>query len=366
MSTQQLQQTQSTTARTQPMIIHGVSARSSLGRGIAAILEALESAGTNATSEPVPIDDFVMKEEVGPKGIRNLDRATGLALSAVDKLMEEAPTGFQTENTALILGTSMGSVSSTIRFTQDGLSGTRPYLVNPAKFPNTVMNFAAGQTAIRHRLTGPNATIIAGNVTGLSALRYASRMLCGGQAANVIIGATEELTTERQMIHDAGPDVGSGLGEGCAVLLLGPAPSAGIPSGDTLAHGVVTGFRDQRVPEDSQLDYLTAGALALSGDGTSPAVLVISGHDPAVDAVLQALMRQTGSIPAVVDIKNVLGHTGAASMAFALAVCSETLRQGKYGTAATGWVLGVDFTGYMGVAVLEGSGVRNNSADHHS
>ncbi len=364
MSTEQLEQSQATAVQTQPMIVHGVSARSAFGRGIAPVLEALEAAAAHAPSGPVPIEGFVMKEEIGPAGIRNLDRATGLALSAVDKLMEDAPTGFQTENTALILGTSMGSVSSTIRFTQDGLSGTRPYLVNPAKFPNTVMNFAAGQTAIRHHLTGPNATIIAGNITGLSSLRYAARMLCGGQAANVIIGATEELTDERQMIHDAGPDADSGLGEGSAVLLLGPAGPEAPASGETLARGVVTGFRDQGADDDSQLDHLTEGALALSANGTSPAVLVISGHDPAVDAILQTLARQTGSVPAVVDIKTVLGHTGAASMAFALAVCAETLRQGKYGAAATGWVLGVDSTGYMGIAVLEGAGVKGRSADH--
>lgn len=365
MLTQQLEQAQRTTVRTQPMVIHGVSARSPYGRGLAPVLEALKIARTVVTSKPIPITDFVMKEELGSKGIRNLDRATGLALSAVDKLMEEAPQGIKTEDTALILGTSMGSVSSTIRFTQDGLSGTRPYLVNPAKFPNTVMNFAAGQTAIRHRLTGPNATIIAGNVTGLSSLRYASRMLCGGQAANVIIGATEELTAERQMIHDAGPDADSGLGEGSAVLLLGPATTDDLSSGNTLVRGVVTGFRDKRVPDESQLDLLISGALDLSGTGGTPAVLVISGHDPAVDLVVRALTLKTGCVPSVIDIKTVLGHTGSASMSFALAVCSETLRQRCYGPAATGWVLGLDPTGYMGIGVLEGSGASASSADNH-
>lgn len=365
MVTEQLQQTPRTTTRSQPMVVHGVSARSPFGRGIDLVLEALENPGEPAPFRPVPITDFVMKEEIGPQGIRNLDRAAGLALSAVNKLVAEAPVGFPLENTALILGTSMGSVSSTIRFTQDGLSHARPYLVNPAEFPNTVMNFAAGQIAIRHHLAGPNATVIAGNVTGLALLRYASRMLRGGQAGSVIIGATEELTVERQRIHDAGPDARSGLGEGSAALLLGPVTDESPASGATLARGVVTGFGSKHLPETSRWDFLATAALELSDTGKAPAFVVISGRDAAVDAVLGAVERQTGQAPEVIDISPVLGHTGAAAMAFALAVCSEMLSRGRHGSAATGWVLAADRTRYGGVAVLEGPGVSASNGVHH-
>lgn len=355
MSNGQLERLDSSTINENSMIIRAVSARSVFGRGIEPIMEALQPHRSFPSTEPVPINDFIMKDEIGPQGIRTLDRATGLALSAVDMLMEDAPVGFQTGNTALILGTSMGSVSSTIRFTQEGLTGTRPYLVNPAKFPNTVMNFAAGQAAIRHRLTGPNATIIAGSITGLSSLRYAARMLRGGQAANVIVGATEELTTERQLIHTAGSQTDAGLGEGSAVLLVGPSATDDSKADATLVRGVVTGFRDKRVPHESQLDYLATEALDLSGTGSLPALLVVSGLNPSVEAVVAFITRQTGDAPDVVDIEPILGNTGAASTAFALTICSEMLRLGQYGPAARGWVMGADPTGYIGIAVLEGT-----------
>lgn len=102
------------------------------------------------------------RELLGRKGTRSMDRVTGLAVAAVGRLLDDghgARIPGLDEDTGLVLGTSNGSVGSIMSFTRDSLTEDRPYLVDPARFPNTVMNCAAGQSAIRHGLRGPNVTI---------------------------------------------------------------------------------------------------------------------------------------------------------------------------------------------------------------
>ena len=130
------------------------------------------------------IEDFDARAELGRKGIRTLDRATLLAIATIARLGpavvdpaqrdEPGPSGVPAV-TGLVMGTGAGSVQSTMDFTRDALTGDRPYLVDPARFPNTVMNFAAGQCAIWYGLRGPNATVTTGRATGIAALRYAAR-----------------------------------------------------------------------------------------------------------------------------------------------------------------------------------------------
>ncbi|GAA3299015.1 hypothetical protein GCM10020295_36110 [Streptomyces cinereospinus] len=107
-----------------------------------------------------------------------MDRVTALAVTAVGGLVEAVAEELaaRPEQTALVLGTGSGSVQSIMDFTRDSLSGERPYHVEPARFPNTVMNRAAGQSAIWHRIKGPNTTVAGGSLTGLLALNYALRL----------------------------------------------------------------------------------------------------------------------------------------------------------------------------------------------
>lgn len=110
------------------------------------------------------VPGFSPAAALGRKGTRAMDRVTGLAVSAVGRLIDESPdphTASDGEDVALVLGTTSGSVQSMMDFTRSGLVSEKPYFVDPARFPNAVMNCAAGQCAIRHRLKGPNTTIAA-------------------------------------------------------------------------------------------------------------------------------------------------------------------------------------------------------------
>ncbi|MBD8535130.1 beta-ketoacyl synthase N-terminal-like domain-containing protein, partial [Plantibacter sp. CFBP 13570] len=279
-----------------PLHIAAIAARSRFGYGFETVLDALTT-GAEAPSTVVedalarPIEGFDLRTEAGPGSVRTLDRATGIALSALASLCSEGTT--VGPETALILGTSMGSVASTIRFTQDGLSGSRPYLVDPSRFPNTVMNFAAGQSAIRHGLTGPNATVIAGAVTGITALRYARRMIGGGQAERVVVGATEELSAERiRLARAIGSATSIPLGEGAAMLLLTPVTEA-TDGPAVLVTEALTAFASASRPGagDRSAGALVARASA-AGTGTPQAVIAVGADDD-----LAPLLRQVRATP---------------------------------------------------------------------
>src|SRR5699024_7600310 len=99
------------------------------------------------------------------------------------------------EDAGLVLGTHTGSAQSIMDFTRESLVSAKPFYVDPSLFPNTVMNCAAGQSAIWHQLKGPNTTIAGGRGTGLLALQYALRLQRAGRRS-------EEHTSELQSRFD--------------------------------------------------------------------------------------------------------------------------------------------------------------------
>ncbi|HEY0697206.1 MAG TPA: beta-ketoacyl synthase N-terminal-like domain-containing protein [Micromonospora sp.] len=219
--------------------ITGWSTVSPFGIGRDAFVEGLrERRPTAVTPDPqtwrVPdttahlVPDFSIPAELGKKGTRSMDRVTGLAVTAVKQLLAhsaqtgQAPTG---EGAGLVLATAGGSVQSMMDFTRGGLESEKPYFVDPARFPNAVMNCAAGACAIWHQLKGPNATIAGGRASGLHALRYTQRLLRAERAHTVVCGGVEEYSNERSWLeyHTRGTEEEArALGEGCAVLQIEP------------------------------------------------------------------------------------------------------------------------------------------------
>ncbi len=140
------------------------------------------------------IPEFDTPRFLGPRGTRTMDRTTGLAVAAVGMALEHSGIDVEAQQAraGVVLGTSTGSIKSISDFTRETLVQERPYLVNPALFPNTVMNCAAGQSAIWHRLKGVNATISGGRLSALLALRYAGLAIRRGYADVLFTGALEE------------------------------------------------------------------------------------------------------------------------------------------------------------------------------
>ncbi len=141
------------------------------------------------------ISDFQPERYVGPKGLRNLDRTTRLALVAAKQAIEDAGLDITDANRGeigVVLGSTMGSVHSISEFDKAGLR-EGPRYVNPALFPNTVINSPASQVAIRFGLRGLNATISTGFTASVDAVGYATDMLQLGRVQALVVGGVEEL-----------------------------------------------------------------------------------------------------------------------------------------------------------------------------
>ncbi|QFU90315.1 beta-ketoacyl synthase N-terminal-like domain-containing protein [Amycolatopsis sp. YIM 10] len=303
-------------------VITGWSVVSPFGQGNDAFADGVRT-GRNPSAPPgdewaVPdpgaclVPDYDPKELVGGKVGRSTDRATVFALATVGRL---AGTGAG-ERTGLVLGTTAGSLRSTMTITRDSLLSRKPHQVDTKVLPAAVMNYAAAQCAIRYGLTGPNTTIAGGPGAGLFALAYAQRLLAAGRAVRVLAGAVEEYSAERAWLnHHNGGGV---LGEGGVVFSV-ESDESDESTVDGLAE--VLALHSRVVLDGDEPEALRATASALlTRAGVTPdeiwAAVPATGSEAerTVTAGLfgeHALDRVPGT--------GVLGDTGAATAAFAVA-----------------------------------------------
>ncbi|GAA1354229.1 beta-ketoacyl synthase N-terminal-like domain-containing protein [Saccharothrix algeriensis] len=338
------------TTTTSYPVIAAWSAVSPLGLGRAAFSDGLR-AGRTAVAEVDPtwdapveqaclVPDFDIKAILGRKGTRSMDRATGLAVTAVGRLLDGAQGD---ERTALVLGTSTGSAQSIMDFTRDSLTGARPHLVDPARFPNTVMNCAAGQCAIWHKLQGPNTTIAAGRASGLLALRYALRLQRNRHADAVLVGAVEEFSHARAWLEQRARGHVALLGEGCAVLRVEPG-------GEGLAEvrGLETALYNDHAEVRSVVGDLVLRALRRADvDVADVALVAESGFEGEADGVRDAL---PGAEP--VRCAEVIGDTSAASAAFQTTAVLATAEDRPELAGRAAVITSVDHDGVVAAAVL--------------
>ena len=186
------------------------------------------------------ISSFNAESYLQGKPLRPLDRTGRIVASAAKLALENS--GWTTEmlrkqDVGLALGTMFGSMHTISAFDRHGLT-EGPSYVSPMDFANTVLNAAAGQTAIWHNLRGINSTIAAGATSGLMALGYAADLIrYGGQTA-LLAGGADEFSFEawcgfeqagllyKSNGHDEFPvpfsaqRKGFVLGEGAALLML--------------------------------------------------------------------------------------------------------------------------------------------------
>ncbi|MFJ6494639.1 beta-ketoacyl synthase N-terminal-like domain-containing protein [Streptomyces virginiae] len=266
----------------QPFAITAVGVATPAGLGLEALGRALAE-GLAGHAEEVPgeetppprpvrtVPDLRTAELIGRKGVRHLDRTTQLGLVACRLAIDSQP-GPMGERTGVVLGTSMGSIRSSSEYSMETLRQERPYLVNPSLFPNTVMNCAAGQIAIRHGLQGVNATLAGGHLAGVQALRYARNALRQGHADRLLVGGVEEFSAQAAWgWHRSGAlEPEAPVGEGAAVLVVEPQAAASAAGRVALARVLAceTGFAPR--------DGLAEGLAAVVG-----AALRRSGKDPA-------------------------------------------------------------------------------------
>lgn len=305
---------------------------------------------------PVPVGEaclvpgFDLKEVLGVKGTRSMDRVTALAATATAELLRGNDMG---AGTGLVLGTTIGSAQSIMDFTRDSLVKERPYFVNPAHFPNTVMNCAAAQCGIRHRLRGPNTTVAGGRSSALLALNYARRLLRAGRADAVLCGAAEEFSVTRAWLeHHAAPNrpATTRLGEGCAMMLLEP------PGRGSGALAEVLAVELRVYGDRSELPTVMADCLRSTLAGSPDGIWAHSfAHDPELAEVdpERVVLEELGYRPPVrLAMTELVGDTQAASAAFGIAAVLALAAEDPTAAGRTALVSSVDRDGIVGCALL--------------
>ncbi|MGW6539249.1 beta-ketoacyl synthase N-terminal-like domain-containing protein [Streptomyces sp. NPDC055051] len=307
-----------------------------------------EAAGADGAWPPLPVRavaGFDPEAVLGRKGLRGLSRTDRLVMAASLAAATRAPGGAG-ERTGIVLGTDVGSAAAQEAFLRDTFVQERPYLVNPSAFPGTLMNSAAGRTAIRLGLTGLNATVSGGALASLHALRYARNALVNGHADHLLVGGVEEASAAGAWAwHRTGAlRPGAALGEGCAVFALRRGADAGAGGGTPLGHLLAceTGFADpvaegpegvaRRLADCVRTALLRSGPIG-AGDER---LLVVPGAGARrgwAAAERRALRGVFGALPAsrLLRVDTALGETYAASTALQLAAVLARWQDGATG-----------------------------------
>ncbi|MFH8386823.1 beta-ketoacyl synthase N-terminal-like domain-containing protein [Kitasatospora sp. NPDC018058] len=359
-------------------VISGWSAVSPFGLGREVFREGLRAGWKTATdldagqwatpdAQACLVPDFSVRELLGRKGTRDMDRVTGLAVIAVGRLLggdegyPAVPTG---EDTALVLGTTTGSAESMMGYTRTSMQKSKPFLVDPALMPNAVMNCAAGQCAIRHGLKGPNTTIAGGQSAGLFALNYARRLLASGRAGKVLCGAAEEFSQARSWLehHRRGPEhVGTVLGEGSAMFLLEDGRAVA-PDRPPLAE--VLGVHSRvhlRGDIRSALVACVSGALEVTGVQPEEVWAVVpSGAQRQAAEQERAALDQLfpDSATRRIEVADLLGDTGAAGAAFQISAALSTAQDHPDAAGRVAVITSTDVDGSVACALIRLLGDR--------
>lgn len=351
------------------IVITGAGVISPIGAGLADFETALYAGASglalsqllaDASSSPplvAEIRDFTPQPWLGNKGIRVLDRTARLLCVAAQ--MALASSGIEgSESSAadpemgLVCGTMFGSIHSITSFDWSGLEDG-PNLVNPMDFPNTVINSAAGQTAIKFKLGGINTTICCGPASGLYALNYAADFLRLGRARALLAGGVEELSEEAFLGFQkngilsatgaarpwAAARDGAVLGEGATLLVLETADAARARGAQPWAE--IAGFGcAQDAHSTSAFDISADGAtaairMALDSAGVSAGqvacfVAAASGSRPGDAMEARALLNIFGPRFAEVPVcapKAALGESLGAAGATAALIAALALQK---------------------------------------
>lgn len=355
------------------VVITGWSTVSSAGIGVDALAKRLAETDTDTEGvgvghlyeEPLPLPtghalaDFDVRAHLGRKGTSSFDRTTALAVVCCQDALREAGMtvdDLTRQRVGVALGTSLGSFKSTSDFSRETLVQEKPYLVNPLLFPNTVMNCAAGQVAIRFGLKGINATIAGGTLAFLNAVRYSSNAIERGYADVMLTGAVEEFTPHRAWWAQlTGSPVAAGEAAGVFVLTRPEAPEWAGSRRSASILAVATGYGPGG-GEQADLALIGCVDRVIRRAGVDPAAVttvLTCEADEADRRELDPVSRALGHEPRRVLAKRLLGECDAAAGAVALAVL---LAAGPNGVAEEGLSLltarGPD--GAVGAAIVRG------------
>ncbi len=392
-----------------PLAITGYAVVSPLGVGRSQWLEALrDPAASSARAFAVPtvlrpdtvpgalaaeVWGFDATQYLGPKGLRNFDRLTRFLIVAGKLALEDA--GVKKQGAFVALSPErVGVCSATAYGSLDSITEMMlvseledPRYVNPARFPNTVINSAAAYVSIWEDLRAPNTTIVDGNCGALDAVLTCETHLANNRADAFLVGGGEvlseplyiafrklELLAEGAEGYRPGEPGSRGmrLSEGAAFLCMEPVEGARRRGAEIRA--TVVGYGNTFEPPASEAVLAHASPrsidravrLALREAGMQPGeidlvCLSANGIEQFDGAELQAVREIVNPQVAIAAPKSLygesLGASGAMGMAAVLGwfegVQPAPLLQGEAAVPATNaLVLSVGFYGNASAVVL--------------
>lgn len=307
--------------------------------------------GAEAGAYPVAeVPGFDPRSYLGAKNMRPLDRTGQLAAAAAELAL--ADSGWTVElrqqrDIGIVLGTTFCSVRTIGEFDRRAMRDGPEY-ASPLDFSNTVINAAAGQVAIWHKLRGVNSTISTGAASGLHAIGYAAQLIRAGRAEALLAGGAEELCFEAFLGAERGGLLdssaprpydarrgGYALGEGAGFVVLESAESAAARGARIIGriHAFSAGYDARGAMGDPDGDNALTLVLdrAVANGGPRPAAVIASGSgSQAIDA------REANALAAVAAVRlpttTLKGHLGEALGAngpFQVVVALESLRRRK-------------------------------------
>jgi 3-oxoacyl-[acyl-carrier-protein] synthase II len=308
------------------------------------------------------VRDFDAQRYLGRRNLRPLDRTSRLVASAAQLALDDS--GWTAEMRAaaevgLILCTMFCSVRTISEFDRRALEAGPAY-ASPMDFANTVINAAAGQTAILHDLRGVNTTVSTGVTSGLQAVAYAADLIRAGRARALLAGGADELCFEsfygfdragllcRSDGHNGHYAVpfdarrnGFTPGEGAALLMLEEGASAYERGARVLAEvsGAGCGYDSSRGRDERKAVASIAHAMrfalyeAMLRAYEVEAFSASANGSPGGDrrealAVAEVFGDHAQTMP-VAAVKSMLGETLGASGAMQVVAALETMRDGR-------------------------------------
>ncbi|NNH30230.1 beta-ketoacyl-ACP synthase II [Rhizobium sp. SEMIA 4085] len=147
----------------------------------------------------IPVGDgtegtFNQDDWMEPKEQRKVDPFIIYGMAAADMALNDA--GWHPENdedqiaTGVLIGSGIGGIEGIVEagYTRRDKG---PRRISPFFIPGRLINLVSGQVSIRHKLRGPNHSVVTACSTGAHAIGDAARMIALGDADVMVAGGTE-------------------------------------------------------------------------------------------------------------------------------------------------------------------------------
>lgn len=147
----------------------------------------------------IPVGDgthgtFNPDEWMEPKEQRKVDPFIIYAVAAADQALADAKWAPESDEdqirTGVLIGSGIGGLEGIVEAGYT-LRDRGPRRISPFFIPGRLINLASGHVSIKHKLRGPNHSVVTACSTGAHAIGDASRLIACGDADVMVAGGTE-------------------------------------------------------------------------------------------------------------------------------------------------------------------------------